>query len=243
MVTFAIQHPADVTATLVERCPSAQPLPLHLENQTAAVQTWMVGDHHIQNCLAAAAVGLMYGIDLQTVARGLESVTSVPGRLERIECGQPFGVYVDYAHTSDALSTVLATLRGVTRGRLICVFGAGGDRDREKRPAMGRVVGEFADEVIITSDNPRFEDPRVIAEQCLAGMQDPTRANVVLDRRQAIQIAMGCATEGDTVLIAGKGHESHQQIGRRRLPFCDRQVAREWLYRLAAEKLTAQVQW
>ena len=131
----------------------------------------MIGDHHIHNCLVAAAVGLAEGIDLTTIVRGLEAVARVPGRLERIECGQPFGVYVDYAHTPDALAVALDTLGEVTAGRVICVFGAGGNRDTAKRPLMGRAVEERADVAIVTTDNPRLEDPQAIAAEVLAGFR------------------------------------------------------------------------
>jgi UDP-N-acetylmuramoyl-L-alanyl-D-glutamate--2,6-diaminopimelate ligase len=178
-------------------------------------------------------VGLAQGFDLPTIAAGLEAVSTVPGRLDRIECGQPFGVFVDYAHTPDALATVLDTLAEVTEGRVICVFGAGGDRDRDKRPAMGSAVARRADLAIITNDNPRGEDPAAIARQILAGTdQADAKADVAveLDRTRAIHRALALAESGDCVLIAGKGHESFQLVGSERLPLDDRLIARSWLY-------------
>ena len=169
----------------------------------------MIGRHHIYNCLTAAAVGLAYGIDLPTVVRGLEAVECVPGRLQRIECGQPFGVFVDFAHTPDALTGCLKTLRQAVTGRLICVFGAGGDRDRQKRPLMGRAVEQHADLAVVTSDNPRGEDPQAIAAAILKGFQEPSEAQVILDRVEAIRWALAQARPGDCVLIAGKGHETY----------------------------------
>ncbi|MEX0977579.1 MAG: UDP-N-acetylmuramoyl-L-alanyl-D-glutamate--2,6-diaminopimelate ligase, partial [Pirellulales bacterium] len=145
VLSVAMHKPANVTATLIERCKSEQTFLLSAGDMTAAVRTAMIGDHHISNCLMAAAVGLAEGIDLPTIVSGLENVSRVAGRLERIECGQPFGVYVDYAHTPDALAVALDTLGEVTPGRLICVFGAGGNRDAAKRPLMGRAVNERAD--------------------------------------------------------------------------------------------------
>ena len=137
-LTVGMRSPAEVTAQVIDRRQSEQTFLLSAGHETAAVRTRMIGDHHVANCLVAAAVGLVHGIDLADVARGLEQVEQIPGRMERIDCGQSFGVFVDYAHTPDVLAMTLETLREVTPGRLICVFGAGGDRDREKRPLMGR---------------------------------------------------------------------------------------------------------
>ncbi len=164
------------------------------------------------------------------MVRGLESIGHVPGRLERIECGQPFSVFVDFAHTPDALTGVLKTLRQVTAGRLICVFGAGGQRDSQKRPLMGRAVEKAADVAILTNDNPRHEDPLAIFRDVLAGFVNRDTVQLIADRSAAIHQALGMAEAGDCVLIAGKGHETYQIIGDERLPHDDREVAREWLY-------------
>ena len=139
-------------------------------------------------------------------------------------------MFVDFAHTPDALACSLKTLRDVTRGRLICVFGAGGDRDRHKRPLMGQAVQQGADLAIITNDNPRSEDPQAILRDVLSGFSDPTAAQLIADRENAIQEALGSAAPGDCVLIAGKGHEQYQIIGSERIEFDDREVARQWLY-------------
>ncbi len=175
VLTVGIEAAAEITATPVEQCLSEQTFLLTAGSETVPVRTQMIGTHHIYNCLAAAAVGLAYGIELTTVVRGLESVGHVPGRLERIECGQPFGVFVDFAHTPDALTGVLKTLRQVTAGRLICVFGAGGERDRQKRPLMGRAVEQGADVAILTNDNPRHEDPQAIFRDVLDGFAQRRR--------------------------------------------------------------------
>ena len=230
VLTIGVRSAAEITGQLFERYTSEQTFLLSAGSETVPVRTRMIGDHHVYNCLAAAAVGLAYGIDLPTVVRGLESVEHVPGRLERIECGQPFSVFVDFAHTPDALEGSLRTLRDVTEGRLICVFGAGGDRDQKKRPLMGRAVGQHADRAIVTSDNPRTEDPQQIIRDVLAGFRRTSQVEVIADRAEAIGAALAEAGPGDCVLIAGKGHESYQIIGRRRLPFDDREVARQWLY-------------
>ncbi len=230
VLTVAIQAAAEITATPLEQCLSEQTFLLCAGSETVPVRTQMIGTHHVYNCLAAAAVGLAYGIELTTVVRGLESVGHVPGRLERIECGQPFGVFVDFAHTPDALTGVLKTLGQVTSGRLICVFGAGGQRDRQKRPLMGRAVEQAAQAAILTNDNPRHEDPRAIFRDVLEGFCNPGAVEVLPDRVEAIHRALVMARPGDCVLIAGKGHENQQIIGDECLPLDDREVAREWLY-------------
>ena len=229
-LTVAMESAAEISGTLVERQLSEQAFLLTAGSDTAVVRTRMIGRHHVSNCLMAAAVGLAYGIDLMTVVRGLEKVDRVPGRLERIECGQPFGVFVDVAHTPGALTGCLESLREVVAGRLICVFGAAGERGRRKRPLIGRAVEEAADVAVVTSDNPRGEDARKIIEEILSGFRRPGDAVVLGDRSEAIGWALSQAEPGDCVLIAGKGHEQFQIIGDRRLPFDDREVARRWLY-------------
>jgi len=232
VLSFGLKRPADITATLMERFKSEQTFLLAAGDATVAVRTAMIGDHHIHNCLAAAAVALAEGIDLATIARGLEAIVSVPGRMERIECGQPFGVFVDFAHTADALSAVLSTLREVAAGKLLCVFGAGGNRDAQKRPKMGRAVEELADLVVVTTDNPRREEPSAIAAEILAGLERPGDARWVPDRCEAIQYALSLAGPDDVVLIAGRGHETHQIVGYEPIALDDREVARRYLYNL-----------
>jgi UDP-N-acetylmuramoyl-L-alanyl-D-glutamate--2,6-diaminopimelate ligase len=188
------------------------------------------GRFNRENAAAAAAAARALGIPDAAIRRGLEAVELVPGRFELVDEGQPFTVLVDYAHTPDALETALEAARELTRGRVICVFGAGGDRDRDKRPLMGRVVAELADEALVTSDNPRSEDPAAIA----ADVVDALDLEVELDRRRAIERALELAEQGDAVVIAGKGHEQGQEIAGRKLPFDDREVARESLRRLRA---------
>src|SRR5262249_47633006 len=141
-LTIGIENEAELTATIIDRHASEQTFLLSAGSDTAAVRTRIIGDGHVYNCLMAAAVGLLYGISLTDVARGLERLERIPGRMERIECGQPFGVFIDYAHTPDALASVLQSLRAVTAGRLFCVFGAGGGRGRQKRPVVAAAVGE-----------------------------------------------------------------------------------------------------
>jgi UDP-N-acetylmuramoyl-L-alanyl-D-glutamate--2,6-diaminopimelate ligase len=168
------------------------------------------------------------GISLEAVGRGLGAAGPVRGRLEQVVVDAPFGVYVDYAHTDDAMSAVLGTLRPLTTGRLICVFGCGGDRDTAKRPRMGRVAGDGADRCVLTSDNPRSEDPDAIIAQVAAGVESGgDRLLIEPDRRAAIRLALEMADPGDVVLIAGKGHETGQIVGDEQLPFDDVQVAQE----------------
>ncbi|HLA83755.1 MAG TPA: UDP-N-acetylmuramoyl-L-alanyl-D-glutamate--2,6-diaminopimelate ligase [Thermoguttaceae bacterium] len=230
VLSIGVHAAAEITGTLIERYLSEQTFLLTAGSDTIPVRTRMIGMHHVYNCLEAAAVGLTYGLDLTTVVRSLEAVDYVPGRLQRIECGQPFGVFVDYAHTPDALTGCLRALRSVVSGRLICVFGAGGDRDRGKRPLMGRAVEADADLAILTSDNPRSEDPQAILGDVLDGFAHPADALVIADRREAIHAALAAARTGDCVLIAGKGHERCQLIGDESLPFDDYEIAAGWLY-------------
>ena len=186
------------------------------------------GRFNVANALAAATTAAVLGIDDVAIAGGLSSAAPVPGRMEAIDAGQPFRVVVDFAHTPDALTSLLAELRAVTAGRVIVVFGCGGDRDREKRPLMGRAAAEGADLTIVTSDNPRREAPEEIIAAVAAGVPVPRRGSLVteVDRRAAIAMAFDAAEPGDVVVIAGKGHETTQTVGGERRPFDDRVVAR-----------------
>jgi UDP-N-acetylmuramoyl-L-alanyl-D-glutamate--2,6-diaminopimelate ligase len=188
------------------------------------------GRFNVENALAAAAAARALGLEDGAIKRGLESVERVPGRFDAVDEGQPFVVLVDYAHTPGALETALESARDLARGRVICVFGAGGDRDRSKRPLMGQVVMELADLGLVTSDNPRSEDPAAIAAEVVDGLD----LDVELDRRRAIERAIDEAQPGDVVVIAGKGHEQGQEIAGCKLPFDDREVARETLRRSRA---------
>ena len=185
---------------------------------------------NVENVLGAVKAARVLGLEPQPIATGIEHVTGVPGRFEAVDEGQPFTVLVDY--TPEALENVLTEAREITAGRLVCVFGCGGDRDRSKRPLMGDVVARLADSAIVTSDNPRSEDPQAIIDEILAGMSgDP---EVEPDREAAIASTLERAGEGDVVVIAGKGHEQGQEFADRVVPFDDREVVRETLRRLAA---------
>jgi UDP-N-acetylmuramoyl-L-alanyl-D-glutamate--2,6-diaminopimelate ligase len=194
---------------------------------TGACQTRcpIPGRHNVLNALAA--VGTLYGLgfSLEKLCASLPMIHSVPGRMETVQSGQPFLVIVDYAHTPDALENLLDALKNITRGRLITVFGCGGDRDRSKRPKMGRAVSDRSDVTIVTSDNPRTEKPEDIIADILPGLVDGCVYEIIPDRRSAIRKAINLALEGDTVVIAGKGHETYQIIGKTSIPFDDRAEA------------------
>ena len=199
------------------------------------LRTGLPGHFNVANASGAFAVARALGVEPEMAAAGLARAGRVPGRFEPIDEGQGFAVLVDYAHTPDSLENVLRAARRLTAGRLIAVFGAGGDRDRDKRPKMGRAGAELADLTVITSDNPRSEDPAAIVAEVAAGAAGAPELEVVEDRRAAIALALGRAAPGDTVVIAGKGHEQGQEFeGGRRIPFDDRDVARKELRRLGS---------
>lgn len=237
-LTFGLQNEAGVTAEILERQQNEQTFLLLAGNETIPVRTRMIGEHHVANCLAAAAVGLTLGIDVPTIARGLEAVKDVPGRLERLECGQSFGVFVDSARTPEQLAHTLKTLRKTTVGRLICVFGAAGGRNKARRAFLGRVAERSCDLPIITGNDPRHEEPLQIAHDILDGFQRPGKAHILPGRAEAIRFALLQARPGDCVVITGKGDRSYQVVGRRRLMHDDRAIARAWLYRLGREELS-----
>jgi len=193
----------------------------------------LVGRPNLMNILGVVAATQALGINAESIQKGVATLESVPGRFERVEAGQPFPVVVDYAHTDDALRNVLATAREFARGRLIVVFGCGGDRDRSKRALMGEAAGSLADLVVLTSDNPRSEDPLMIMNDALVGLQRTGRSYLLeVDRAAAIQRALERAHAGDVVVIAGKGHETCQVLKDRVIPFDDRRVARQALEEL-----------
>ena len=200
------------------------------------VETPLPGHFNVENSLAALAAAHALGLDLRRSAQALADTAQVPGRFEPIVEGQDFTVLIDYAHTPDSLENVLEAARRITSGRLITVFGCGGDRDRDKRPLMGRAGAELSDLAIVTSDNPRSEDPMAIIDQIRAGIsEDAGEVVVEPDRRAAIAKAFAAAESGDAVVIAGKGHEQGQEFeGGRKIPFDDREVARDELRQLAA---------
>jgi UDP-N-acetylmuramoyl-L-alanyl-D-glutamate--2,6-diaminopimelate ligase len=202
------------------------------------LRTGLPGHFNVANALGAFAAAEVMGIGAEIAAAGLAKASRVPGRFEPIDEGQGFAVLVDYAHTPDSLENVLRAARRLTAGRLISVFGAGGDRDRDKRPKMGRAGAELSDLAVITSDNPRSEDPEAIVAEVATGAEAAEGVGgleIVVDRREAIALALGRAVRGDTVVIAGKGHEQGQEFeDGRKIPFDDREVAREELRKLGS---------
>jgi UDP-N-acetylmuramoyl-L-alanyl-D-glutamate--2,6-diaminopimelate ligase len=227
--TFGIRNSADLRAEALQLSPQGTRFQLSRGSERVECVTPLVGAHNVSNCLAAAAAALHFGLSFEQIAQGLSQCRVVPGRLERVERGQPFNVYVDYAHTDDALRRIVTAIRAITSQRILLVFGAGGDRDKSKRPLMAQAAA-LADEVIITSDNPRSEDPWQILDDLAQGFSgtkiDPIR---IADRCEAIHEAIRRAQPGDAVIIAGKGHEKEQILGEKRLPFDDVAVCHEAL--------------
>jgi UDP-N-acetylmuramoyl-L-alanyl-D-glutamate--2,6-diaminopimelate ligase len=202
---------------------------LHYQDQAIDLTTRLWGRFNVMNAAAAAVTGLEMDLDHDAVRRGIDKVDSVRGRMEGFVAPEGFRVIVDYAHTPDALKNVLIAAREITKERIIVVFGCGGDRDRGKRSQMGSIGSAFADEVLLTSDNPRSEDPESILKDILKGISPDKPVKVIEDRREAIRCALGQAKSGDTVVLAGKGHETYQQIGSKKIPFDDRVVSEECL--------------
>ena len=210
-------------------------LTIHTPSGDSIVRTGLIGDYNGMNVLAAYAAMDALGFEDSVIRRGIESLDTVPGRMEPIQEGQGFLVIVDYAHTPEALENLLGSLRKVTTGRLITVFGCGGDRDRGKRPLMAKAVAETADHSIVTSDNPRSEDPETIIEDIVKGFAGTTYERIT-DREDAIAHAIEIAKENDCVVIAGKGHEDYQIVGDTVLSFDDREIARKHLRRQMAAR-------
>ncbi|GJL53769.1 MAG: UDP-N-acetylmuramoyl-L-alanyl-D-glutamate--2,6-diaminopimelate ligase [Nitrospirales bacterium] len=232
--TYGIRHDADIRACDISVSIDGTQFQVSTPHGALDIHSQLVGEHNVYNVLAAIGVGLELGMPLNTVESAIASVKNVPGRFERIDSGQDFTVIVDYAHTEDALLRVLLTAQSLKKTKVITVFGCGGDRDAGKRPKMGQVAVRHSDLAILTSDNPRTEDPMKILQDIEAGIfqiPQPMRSDyrMIPDRREAIEAAIAAAGTHDIVLIAGKGHEDYQIVGTNRLDFDDRQVANEAL--------------
>ena len=228
--TFAIDSAADVVASELELDGQGARFTLTVDDEARRVGTPLLGRYNVENALAAAAAAMAAGIPLDTLVERLSTVPAVSGRLEAV-VGTPFTVLIDFAHTPDALRSALGAVRPITAGRLIVVFGAGGDRDRAKRQPMAEAVRELADLIVLTSDNPRTEDPETILDDLVEGLEG-TNYERVVDRREAIERALALAEPGDTVVLAGKGHETYQIVGTDRLPFDERDIVRACLERM-----------
>jgi UDP-N-acetylmuramoyl-L-alanyl-D-glutamate--2,6-diaminopimelate ligase len=237
-VTYAINRPADITPGPLSFSLDGLTFDVRTPRGTLHVESKLVGRPNVYNILAAVSIGTALGLPFDAIERGVGALDGVPGRFQLVSgAADEMTVIVDYAHTDDALRNLLETARPLARGRLISVFGCGGDRDRTKRPLMGAVAGRLSDLIVITSDNPRSEDPTRIIEEIQRGITPDTRRDAaqriltVVDRRAAIAKAIELARAGDLVLVAGKGHEKYQVIGTKTLPFDDVAVAREALDR------------
>jgi UDP-N-acetylmuramoyl-L-alanyl-D-glutamate--2,6-diaminopimelate ligase len=224
IIRFGLNQKADYQARDIAVTAQGSHFVLVTPDGQANVQMQLIGRHNIENALTAAAlVGETFGLSVHQIAAGLKDAHGAPGRLQAVRSGQPFAVLVDYAHTDDALKNVLSALRPLAHGKLRVLFGCGGDRDRTKRPRMARTAVKFADLVIITSDNPRTENPQGIIDEILAGIPADKSTSVVVepDRRRAIELALMDAQAGDIILLAGKGHENYQIIGTEKRHFDD----------------------
>ncbi|NLO75387.1 MAG: UDP-N-acetylmuramoyl-L-alanyl-D-glutamate--2,6-diaminopimelate ligase [Clostridia bacterium] len=232
IITYGIEHEADVKAEKIEVSSAGVKFNLKYTDRQIPVKLKLTGLFNVYNSLAAIAVGLVEGISIEGIIASLEKITGIPGRFESINGGNDYTVIVDYSHTPDSLENCLKTAKEFARGRIITVFGCGGERDRTKRPVMGEVAGRYSDLVIVTSDNPRCEDPEAIIDEIIPGLEKGAIAKPYLritDRREAIFRAVQEALPDDIIIIAGKGHEDYQLIGKQVLPFDDREVAQEAL--------------
>jgi len=229
IVTYGIKAPSDVSATDIILSNNKTKFLMKLGNNEYQITTPLIGRHNIYNILAAAACGYSSDISGELIVSGIEGLANVPGRLEEIDTERDFQVFVDYAHTENALLNVLLSIRNFHGGNLTLVFGCGGDRDHSKRAPMGRVASEYANKLIITSDNPRSENPAVIADEVFSGVKPNSDCQIILGRYQAIQSAIENAQANEIILIAGKGHETYQVLGNTILPFDDREITREIL--------------
>ena len=228
---YAIDEPADIIARIESIDTGGTVFEMEYAGQSAIVKTPLLGLYNVSNCLAAAGLCLVAGFDLKTTVAGLSALKTIPGRLEKIDFDCDFSVLVDYAHTDDALKNVLSTLKPLCKGKLIVVFGCGGDRDKTKRPRMAKVAEQLADLIFVTSDNPRTENPDEIIKDIIAGFENPDSQTILVesDRKKAIASAIRAAGNNDIVLIAGKGHETYQIIGKKKFDFSDKQIASEYL--------------
>ena len=233
VITFGQQATSELRYSILARTHRSQRLHLALAQGDVKLRVRLIGDHNAANCMTAACLAEQLGISLTAIVNGLKSTREVPGRLQRIDEGQPFQVFVDYAHTPDALHRCLTAVRGFTHGNLICVFGAGGNRDHDKRPAMARATSA-ADRVFVTSDNPRTESPARIVSDILKGFTTRRHVDIDTDRHAAIRRALQVAQPGDAVVVAGRGHEPSQIIGTQSTSFDDRLVIRQILRELTS---------
>lgn len=230
VVTFGINNKADVMAEGIKFDKDNTEFILTVKKAgSIKIYSKLIGKHNVYNMLSAVSALIKNDFDLKKIKKALELSRGVPGRLERVFGNFPFRVFVDYAHTPNALENIFGTLRPLTEKRLICVFGCGGDRDKTKRPVMGSIASKICDYTILTNDNPRFEDPQTILNQIEKGMFYKDRYSIIPDRKDAIREALRMADKDDVVIIAGKGHENYQIIKDKTIPFSDKIIAEELL--------------
>ena len=240
-VRYGYGNDADVRVVSTDLSERGTRIELETPLGNTTLNARLTGYFNCYNVMAALATGVALGLELEPICEGIEAVDNIPGRFERIELGQGFSVIVDYAHTPDALERVLKAGRGLTAGRILCVFGCGGDRDRGKRPQMGRIASALADKVYVTSDNPRSESPDDIIDEIITGIAADFDVVRRSDRLEAVREALAEAGEGDLVIVAGKGHETEQIVGEQVLAFDDRQVVRSTLRELGFGNDSAEV--
>ena len=235
-LTFGISADADVFARDIEISENGVSFSIRLRSlEEMPINMHLTGMFNVYNALAAASLAMIMGISSEAIRDGLESIRNVPGRVEVLETHTPYKVILDYAHSPDALENVLKTVRAFTKKRLIALFGCGGDRDKGKRPIMGEIVGRLADFAVLTSDNPRTEDPLVILRSIEQGMKKTDGEYVMIEnRREAIRYALQMAQEGDVIVLAGKGNETYQEIMGVKRPFDEKVVVSELLEEIRA---------
>ncbi len=225
--TYGLHDHADIQAKDVQLIADGTDFTVTFNGKKERFHFPLIGRFNLYNCLAVITTALSQGYSLEKIAHGVSSFPKVPGRLEPVPNSLGINIYVDYAHTDDALKNVLECLQEVKRGRIFTVFGCGGDRDRVKRPKMAKVCEEFSDYCFVTSDNPRSENPMAIIQEILTGFKDKSRFEIEVDRQKAIEKAIEVARPSDVILIAGKGHETYQIFARQTLEFDDRKVAKD----------------
>lgn len=230
LLTFGMSPSADVRAEIVERSPSEQMFYLSAGEEMVPVRTKIVGDAHVMNCLAAATVGLLHGVPLTKIARGLESVDAIPGRLDRVECGQEFSLYIDEARNPAALASALRTARQLASGRVWCLLSAPGELDRAGQAEMGTVAERLGHSLVLTSEGAATGDSLELAHRLLDGIKQPGKAQVIPDRTKAIAWVLERARPGDVVIVAGMGHRGYKESPRRKSLVDDFVLCRRWLY-------------
>jgi len=230
IMTYSIDKPSDLQAKDIEYLMDRVHFTVNINGSDVRFELKVPGRFSVYNALAAIGAMLSMGIDVEDIKEGINNIKGVPGRIQNIPNDKGFNVIVDYAHTPDGLENIINAVREFTKGRIITVFGCGGDRDKTKRPIMGKIVAELSDIAVVTSDNPRSEEPNSILKEIEVGVKPITdNYEMIVDRKEAIKKAIQMAQKGDSVIIAGKGHENYQILGDKTIHFDDAEVAKEIL--------------